>query len=323
MSLQSMTTFSRALQRLRAAAHLGMGDEWFEMNAIGDKSYQDIVELLKVSEGGKAVIHEFAEAFVRGMNKAADEEDYRKFRLPDGSTTDRATLVRQAKEAGDLTTGWGQHFLKIDPVDSKWFEQFHLKLTGVAEAYAATLTWAQGIGPGMLLLGGIPGTGKTHLAKSAWNYLIHGAWHAPLVDESTVPRDVFYRREIDLIKDLQRAISDKNVEAVMVEVQTCPWLIIDDYGAAASGPWGRGQLDAIIDARWESAGNLRTMLTTNLDTDGMRAQSPRIWSRLSDRTRAKRVAMKAHLEHCPKLTNPKASDCNCDAAEDYREKRGS
>lgn len=303
MSMQPMTTFSTALHKMREAAHLGMGQLWYEQNFIESKSYQEIVEVLRASDAGAEILHQFAAAFVRGMNQAAEVSDYQKIRQPDGSTTDRATLVRQSKEEGDLVTTWGQAFEKIDPEDPKWLGTFK-RLAGVADAYYATETWVKGIGPGMLLVGGIPGTGKTHLAKAAWNYLIHGAWHAPLVEESTVPRDVFYRREVDLIANLQRAIQDHEVEAVMEEIQTCPWLIIDDYGAAASGPWGRGQLDAIIDARWESAGILRTMLTTNLDGDGMRAQSPRIWSRLSDRTRAKRVAMGPD-------------------AEDYREKRGS
>ncbi len=292
MNMQPMTTFSRALQKLRAAAHLGMGDEWFEVHKIGEKSYQHVVECLRATAGGSAILHQFAVAFLRGMNQAADESEFQKIRQPDGTMVDRATLVREAKEVGDLVTGWGQNFLKIDPQDRRWFGQFDQRLAGVAESYAATMEWSKGIGAGMLLIGGVTGTGKTHLAKSSYTYL------------SLFDREVFYRREVDLITNLQRAIQDKNVEAVMEEVQTCPWLIIDDYGAAASGPWGRGQLDAIIDSRWESAGSLRTMLTTNLDQDGMKAQSPRIWSRLSDRTRAKRVAMGPD-------------------AEDYREKRGS
>jgi hypothetical protein len=291
MSMKQMATFSRALQRMRAAAHLGMGDQWFEANDIGNKGYEEIVEILRASEAGMGVLHDFAQAFTRGMNHAADESDYQKIRQPDGTNIDRATLVREAKEREAALTGWGKHFHKIDPVDSKWFSLFEHELPGVHEAFLATHNWAQGSGAGMLLLGGVPGVGKTHLAKASYAYL------------ASHEREVFYRREVDLISNLQRAISDKNVEAVMDEIQTCPWLIIDDYGAAASGPWGRGQMDAIIDSRWENAGVLRTMLTTNLDADGMKAQSPRIWSRLSDRTRAKRVSMKG--------------------AEDYREKRGS
>lgn len=292
MTMQPITTFSRALQKLRAAAHLGMGDEWFETNDIESKSYQKVVEILRTSDDGMEILHHFSQAIMRGVVQASDESEYEKIRQPDGTMVDRATLVREAKEKGDLITGWGQAFLKIGPVDIRGFGEFEAELPGVDVSYDAALTWAKGVGAGILLLGGIPGTGKTHLAKAAYAYL------------ASHERDVFYRREVDLITNLQRAIQDKNVEAVMEEIQTCPWLIIDDYGAAASGPWGRGQLDAIIDSRWESAGSLRTMLTTNLDADGMRAQSPRIWSRLSDRTRAKRVAMGAD-------------------AEDYREKRGS
>ncbi len=288
-----------ALQKMRAAAHLGMGDDWFRQNHIGDKTYAEIVELLRESDRGVQVLHSFAHAFMRGMNQAAEESDFQKIRQPDGATIDRATLVRQSKEDMENVQGWGQHFLKIDPEDPKSFAGFEITHRGtnqpivdILDAYYASEQWAFGAGAGMLLIGGIPGTGKTHLAKAAFAYL------------ASHQREVFYRREIDLISNLQRSIQDHNVEAVMEEIQTCPWLIIDDYGAAPAGNWGRGQLDAIIDSRWESAATLRTMLTTNLDAEGMKKQSPRIWSRLSDRTRAKRVAMGPD-------------------AEDYREKRGS
>jgi chromosomal replication initiation ATPase DnaA len=285
---------SGALQKLKAAAHLGMGEQWYEAHKAGDLAYNELVTHLRedCQEGnpGKAVLDQFVGNFLRAMFQAEDDSAFRKIRQPNGTDIDRASLVRQAKEVGDLVTGWGQYFLAIEPGDPKNFGAF-MNAPGANLAYEASVTWASGAGAGMLLVAGIPGTGKTHLAKAAYAFLV------------THSREVFYRREVDLIRDLQRAINDHNVEEVMDEIQTCPWLIIDDYGAAASGPWGRAQLDAVIDARWESAGGIRTMLTTNLDAEGMRAQSPRIWSRLSDRTRAKRV--------------------DTMGAEDYRETRGS
>ncbi len=280
-----------SLQKLRAAAYLVMGDKWFKSKNIENKSYQELVEILRVDAKGKGVLHEFTKAFVQGMTQAAEESDFQKIRQPDGTNIDRATLVRQSKEDMENVQGWGRHFLKIDPEDPKSFAGFDRKLRGVGVGYEAALTWAKGVGAGMLLLGGIPGIGKTHLAKASYAYL------------ASHEREVFYRREVDLIRDFQR-FQDKNIEAVMEEIQTCPWLIIDDYGVAASGPWGRGQMDAIIDARWESATTLRTLITTNLDEDGMKSLSPRIWSRLADRKRARSIA-------------------RWPDAEDYREKRGS
>lgn len=148
----------------------------------------------------------------------------------------------------------------------------------VSLAKAAALQWLSGAGPGIVLLAGGTGTGKTHLAMAAAQTLVEQG------------QDVLYRTEGALLGEIQGCIRDGTVEDRLAAYSLVPWLIIDDLGVPAEGLWLRGIQDRLIDARWQAAPGLRTLVTTNLKSSQM---SARVASRLGDQVRSHLVQISA------------------------------
>jgi len=156
----------------------------------------------------------------------------------------------------------------------------------LAEAKAATLEWLAGMGPGILVLAGGPGRGKTHLAVAAGGALLERG------------QSVLYRTEPALMGELRTAAREGALEDRLEAISVVPWLIIDDLGLEPASDWGRAIQDRLIDARWRYASWARTLMTANLKAGQMPA---RVASRLRDRQRVRAVQI---------------------AAEDYRVKGG-
>ncbi len=183
---------------------------------------------------------------------------------------------------------WGHAVPLVAPVDMLPFGDIDPQpvvkgFTGdLRNAMKATIGWThQGHGtPPFLVLNGIPGSGKTRLAKAACLQL----WDI---------HPVLFITEPAMISMLHKSLDTKTLEPVMEELQTIPNLILDDYGLAAltPGTWAHGKRDEILSARWENS--LRTLITTNLKGADILADSPRLGSRMMDKTRAVNVAIQA------------------------------
>ena len=146
-------------------------------------------------------------------------------------------------------------------------------------AFEATQNWVDSKGPGMLVLSGERGVGKSHLARAAFNHL------------SLEGRNARWLPDGELVDTIHGAFRHQTVEDWMHEFRDSPWLIIDDLGLSALNDTVKGFFDRIIDLRWQGAGDdKRTMYTTNL---APRDFTPRIASRLADIHRTRAVVIDA------------------------------
>jgi DNA replication protein DnaC len=249
--LKDITTFVR---RRRAAMREIAGPHLDRLDA--EKNVQDFLEELRIKDPAAAAA---VGAYVAG--------DYRNLEDEQRQRGVAASQVMERDRSG--------HPLKdIDsgvPDKIKTFDTFlpRDQFPSVVAARQTVQEWTHGHGTPMVILAGVPGTGKTHLLQAAGGYI------------EAHYLDLIFRTEADLIGDAQRRFEDKTSERFLRAVCGCYWLILDDLGAAALGVWGQGTMDRIVDARYRLAqqGEGRTLIATNLTAMEMPA---RMASRLQD-----------------------------------------
>ncbi len=139
----------------------------------------------------------------------------------------------------------------------------------VAKALDTVKQWVAELGTPIVVLAGVPGTGKTHLSQAAGLELLGKG------------RQVFFRTEADLVGEAQSRFASHDSEDLIEAICQCGWLILDDLGAAALGEWGKGLIDRVINNRYALAerNEGRTLVSTNLKAPDMPA---RMASRLQD-----------------------------------------
>jgi DNA replication protein DnaC len=119
-----------------------------------------------------------------------------------------------------------------------------------------------------LVLQGVNGCGKTHLAAAIANYRLKAGEAVKFV---VVP---------DLLDHLRSTFSPESpvtYDQLFEEVKNAPLLILDDLGKQSTTPWAQEKLYQIINHRYNY--QLPTVFTTNFKTDEL---DPPISSRLVD-----------------------------------------
>jgi len=121
---------------------------------------------------------------------------------------------------------------------------------------------------GWLVLMGMFGTGKTHLAAAISHY------RAAMGDEPifTVVPDL-----LDHLRATFSPTSSVSYDSVFNQVRNARLLILDDLGTQSATPWAREKLYQILNYRYES--RLPTVITTSAD---LKEIDPRIRSRMLD-----------------------------------------
>jgi DNA replication protein DnaC len=226
-----------------------------------------LVELKE--ECGPEVVTEVVGQFLKGLS--GNEYSAREM--------ERASMITERKAGWD----WDPEPIIAPgvPGDALGFDKFTVdrKHPTIKDALELAQAWVTGVGPGLLVLSGAPGVGKTHLAQAA----------AAKLQE--LGRPVVYRQESRLIGELQGLMrgGGASVEDSLMEYGQIKWLVIDELGVTHTRDWGASVMDRIINERWENT-DCRTLLTTNLLSEDMPV---RMRSRLGDKERGIALVIKA------------------------------
>jgi DNA replication protein DnaC len=204
-------------------------------------------------------------------NLRPDELDERlQTRILDATLT--TTAILDDWEASSLERLGG---LSLQRLAQMTFATFRPEGMGIEEhqrqamrhIYRRAREFAQEPG-GWLVLNGLPGTGKTHLAAAVANERRAAGGLAYFI---TAP-DL-----LDYLRSAYAPDSKVSYDKVFEAVRAAPLLVLDDLGAHSSTPWAEEKLFQLLNYRYNAA--LPTVITTNLE---LRDLDPRIRSRIND-----------------------------------------
>ena len=129
--------------------------------------------------------------------------------------------------------------------------------------------------PADMVLTGVPGTGKTHLAVAILRELVEGKKIKNEMDACFIPVP-------ELLAEIRASYRDGGPDErdIIGRYSRLPFLVLDDLGAEKTTEWSITTLYLIIDRRYR---NMRpTIITTNLSLEQIAAAlSERISSRLA------------------------------------------
>jgi len=165
--------------------------------------------------------------------------------------------------------------------EKKSFTDFDLsKNPKCKEGHDTSLDWAKGNGTPIVCLYGQTGVGKTHLAiASAWVTLGLGT-------------PVLFYSSSELIRNLQSAVKNGNLDTLIAQVKHAQNLVLDDLGREYTTGWTTAVFHEIIDYRYNNNLDLRTLITTNHSLDELeKIVGKPIVSRLTDHMVSSLVVM--------------------------------
>ena len=157
------------------------------------------------------------------------------------------------------------------------------------KARTAAEKWAMGEGPGILVLTGPVGVGKTHLARAAFNRA------TTIAMMRGQEKRWQWRTHSELVAAIHHGFRDTDAMAALhAEWKEVRYYAVDDVGVAVEGAATKGLMDQFIDSRWAGVERgLRTIITTNLGPDDQPAHGLR---GCQDRRRALLDSQKAHCQ---------------------------
>ncbi len=192
-----------------------------------------------------------------------------------GHLTD-SEMCRVCVLRGRLPTGLENlDGMGLESLRGKTFDNFNYKLLPLSlnerqsleQAYRAALNFARNP-DGWLVLMGVNGCGKTHLAAAIANCLRQKG------------KPVLFIMVPDLLDHLRSTFSpDSRIsyDEVFEKIKKAPILILDDFGEQSATPWAQEKLYQLINYRYNA--RLATVITTCLSLDEI---ENRVSSRMVD-----------------------------------------
>jgi len=187
------------------------------------------------------------------------------FRCPNNPPEEDSQRIDRLKEISNLGA-----------FENATFDNFEVERPGVSRnghqslkaAYDAALRFARNPHGRWIVLEGVYGTGKTHLAAAIGNLRLEAG---DMVLFVTAP---------DLLDHLRGAYSPNNAstyDETFDRVRDCTLLILDDLGVENPSEWSKEKLFQLLNYRYNE--RLATVITTNTDVDKL---DPRLRSRMLD-----------------------------------------
>jgi DNA replication protein DnaC len=109
---------------------------------------------------------------------------------------------------------------------------------------------------GWLVLQGVTGCGKTHLASAIVNYQYQSNKQGLFI---------FVPEFLDHLRSAFNPDSKVSYDQLFEKVKNTPLLVLDDFGEQAATPWAREKLYQVINSRYNA--RLATIITTRLSLD--------------------------------------------------------
>lgn len=171
-----------------------------------------------------------------------------------------------------FTSSWAPEFklqkdMTFDKFDWKRVNLPPEQRENLKEAFRVALDFAKSL-DGWLVLLGVNGCGKTHLAAAIANYRLQAGEPVSFV---VVP---------DFLDHLRSTFSPESkvsYDQYFESVRNAPLLILDDFGEQSTTPWAQEKLYQLINYRYNA--RLPTVITTCYSLDEMES---RMGSRLAD-----------------------------------------
>jgi DNA replication protein DnaC len=149
--------------------------------------------------------------------------------------------------------------LDLELLKNMTFENFKKRVNlppeeqeNLEEAYRTTLNFAKAP-DGWLVLAGVTGCGKTHLAAAIANYRLK---------EGKLVKFAVVSEFLDHLRSTFSPESTVSYDQLFEEVKNAPLLILDDYGEQSTTPWAQEKLYQVINYRYNA--RLPTVITTRL-----------------------------------------------------------